>query len=222
MGFSFRSELSLICGPRCRGHRGVGHGGVSGPSFHALCRPRAVPSMPAIISIIFTTVRVPIRAVPNFLPWFFILSMLLWNYGEGGGHRSSHKHHHERGCRKNVNDTFHYSPPFPCYDYAKQPRSCQGVGSLYSPSIREGKFPETSCRFWSFSETPKPRSKGPSFLPSHPIPADRGYRLFVQRIADKSSSRKPAVSELATYRILTQQREYLVLNGGPVAGRMGA
>src|SRR5215213_2110917 len=51
--------------------------------------------------------------------------------------------------------------------------------------------------------------------------ADRSSR-HVQRIADKSSSRKPAVPKVATHRILTQLREYLDINGGAGAGRMGA
>src|SRR5215208_4916442 len=40
-------------------------------------------------------------------------------------------------------------------------QSCQGGWRcLYSPSCREGVFPETSCRFWGFSEIRQPNSGG--------------------------------------------------------------
>src|SRR5215216_5613495 len=47
----------------------------------------------------------------------------------------------------------------------------------------------------------------------------RCVSLDVHQTYEKSSSRKPAVSKVATYRILTQLSEYLGLNCGAGAGR---
>ena len=49
-----------------------------------------------------------------------------------------------------------------------------------------------------------------------------GGGKFVQPFTEKSSSRKPAVPKVATYRILTQIGEYLGLSEDAVAERMGA
>src|SRR5215207_7212047 len=46
--------------------------------------------------------------------------------------------------------------------------------------------------------------------------------LYVHLTAEKSSSRKPAVSKVATYRITSNPGEYLGRSEGAAAGRRGA
>ena len=57
---------------------------------------------------------------------------------------------------------------------------------------------------------------------------DTGYRACVpdrsvgEQVSAMSSSRKPAVPKVSTYRILTQVGEYLAPGNDPGAGRRGA
>ena len=76
---------------------------------------------------------------------------------------------------------------------------------------------------WPFRRTPlalhcsECSSRGASPIPLASCPV-----ASIHRVAEKGSARKPAVPKVATQRILTQQREYLVLNSGTGAGRRGA